>query len=205
LKYEDVSKVVPYREGLSTFFSYAFPIIFLSEKITVYHTIGTLTIIFGTYIILSDGKKIIPRLTKGVLIVTISGIAIPVIGILSKVVVENLHPIVLNFFNYSLVALYVSSASIGLKLKELKETTKYLFKNKKLLGVAFASSFFATVGTLLLFFALKMGNASQVLPLSRTLPLFAVMYGSLFLKEKHGIARFSGAILIVAGMFFLNF
>jgi len=205
LQLEDVSKAIPYREGLSTFLAYALPIIFLFEKLTVYHTIGTLVIIIGTYIILSDGKKIIPKLSKGIMIITISGIAMPVIGVLSKVAVENVNPMTLNFFTYTLVFLYITSTSIYFKPKELKETAKFLFEDKKLLGIAFTSSLLATVGTLFLNFALTMGKASQVLPLSRTLPLFAVIYGSLFLKEKYSKVRFFGAALIVAGMFLINF
>ncbi|KYO66146.1 EamA family transporter [Thermovenabulum gondwanense] len=50
------------------------------------------------------------------------------------------------------------------------------------------------------FYALKEGNVSLVVPLSATYPLFALLFGILFLKESLALNKIVGALIVILGI-----
>jgi transporter family protein len=55
------------------------------------------------------------------------------------------------------------------------------------------------VSSLFLFRALKLGNASRVVPLDRLSLVFAILIGAVFLKEKVGWHVIAGGALMAIG------
>jgi len=64
--------------------------------------------------------------------------------------------------------------------------------------------FFGILGLFLYFVALKQDAASRVVPLVNIFPLFTAGYSVLLLNEKLTSMRILGIILIVAGLFCIN-
>lgn len=56
------------------------------------------------------------------------------------------------------------------------------------------------IGQFALFVALKNGEASAVAPVAAAFPLITALGAAIFLGERFGIVRISGALLIVAGV-----
>lgn len=64
--------------------------------------------------------------------------------------------------------------------------------------------FGAILGQLFYFYALKEGEASKVVPIASTFPLFTAFFAFLFLGEKFQWQRLLGAAFIVSGMILLR-
>lgn len=58
----------------------------------------------------------------------------------------------------------------------------------------------ALIGHLAYFYALRAGEASQVVPVVSAFPVVAVILGVLFLGESPGVTRWAGVTLIVLGV-----
>ena len=63
----------------------------------------------------------------------------------------------------------------------------------------------AAVGIYIYFNALTGSSASKIVPLTAIYPLFTCFYGFLFLKEDFSMEKIIGTILIIAGVFVLNY
>ncbi len=72
-------------------------------------------------------------------------------------------------------------------------------------GLLIAGGFLASiVGQIFFYHALKDGEASLVVPLAASYPLVAFILGTIFLGEKVTLAKLSGMLLVVAGVFLLK-
>jgi len=72
-------------------------------------------------------------------------------------------------------------------------------------GLLIAGGFLASIlGQICFYHALKDGEASLVVPLAASYPLIAFMLGTIFLGEKITLAKLSGMLLVVLGVFFLK-
>jgi len=203
LKYGDVSKLIPYREMITILLSFILALSFLSEKVNIFDFIGVIFIIIGGYVILTDGKIVIPKKTKGILFMSIDAIFLAIYGIIAKSATFTIEPIWITLFMYIFIALFLALINFGVNFSDQVKTFQRLFENKKLLLVSFGASLSAALGTLSLITALSIGDAAKVLPISKILPLFVVLIGWFSLKEKHGIARLIGAIIICLGIYFM--
>lgn len=201
LKYGDVSKLIPYREMFTILLSFVLAIILLLESVSLFDVIGTICIIIGGYIILTDGKIIIPKKSKGILFMSIDGILLAIYGIIAKTATLTVEPILVSLFMYVFITLFLIIINFCVGFTNQIKTIKNLFMSKRLLMISLGASLSASLGTLSLITALSIGNAAEVLPLSRILPLFVVLIGWLGLKEEHGFVRFIGSIFIFLGMY----
>ena len=72
-------------------------------------------------------------------------------------------------------------------------------------GLLIAGGFLASIlGQICFYHALKYGEASLVVPLAASYPLIAFILGTIFLGEKITLAKLSGMLLVVLGVFFLK-
>lgn len=69
------------------------------------------------------------------------------------------------------------------------------------LTAGFLASF---VGQITLYHALKIGNASQVVPLAATYPLVTFILSIIFLGEAITLPKIAGVLLVISGIFFLR-
>ena len=63
----------------------------------------------------------------------------------------------------------------------------------------------AVLGIFLYFNALSNSSASKIVPLTAVYPLFTCFYAYIFLKEDFSTEKIIGTVLIVAGVFILNY
>jgi uncharacterized membrane protein len=173
------------------------------EEVTMFDILGVILIMIGGYVILTDGKIVIPKKSTGILLMSIDGILLAIYGIIAKSATFSIEPILITLFMYIFITLFLAIVNFSVNFSDQVKTFQNLFKNKKLLLVSFGASLSASLGTLSLIIALSIGNAAKVLPVSRILPLFVVLIGWFGLKEKHGLSRFVGAICICFGMYFM--
>lgn len=204
LKFGDVSKLIPYRDAIVVLLSFFLAVVLLSEKFVALDFTGVLVIVLGGYIVWTDGKIIIPKKSPGLVLIAASAVFLALNGVVVKSAVRDISPLALSFFMYALVALYFVLISFAFRRKEMSETINLLCAEKKIILPIFGASLAATFGVVFQFYALSMQNAAKVLPVSGTLPLFAALIGWLALKEKHGVARVIGAILLIAGIYILQ-
>ena len=206
VKQEQVSKIVPYGRSMTTFLSFLFAVVLLGEIATINDFLGTLAIVIGTYVILGDGKilKIEFVKSKAIVLMTIQAITLSIVGVVSKTATSFIDPFLLNLFTYFFAMIYFVFLNLAINYKNVIKTTRIILSDKIAVIPTIASSAFATVGTLFLLIALKIGNAAEVLPASGALPLFVVIFGWLGLQESHWKSRLIGAGLIVAGIYGLS-
>ncbi|NOR85203.1 EamA family transporter [archaeon] len=203
IKIEDVSKIIPYRDAIVTKLSFILAIIILKETTTLTNIFGILAIVFGGYIVWTDGKIIKPKFTKGLVLIGISAVCLALYGIIAKISLITISPYLLSFFMYTLITAYMITTNLIFNKKKLNETRKIITTNKKLILLILLASITAVTGVTALFFALSIENASKVLPIAGTLPLFAAIMGKKFLNESHGKERIIGAAIIITGIFLL--
>ncbi len=203
MKTADVSKAVPLGHGLTIVLAFIFSILLLKEIATLGDVFGTIMIVIGIYTVLTNGKLEMPKMSKELMLIILWAVTLALWGIMSKPATNIIDPSVLNFLMYAFTALNFLVINSIKDFKRFSNLGKTILSNGKLLGFTLLSSFFASVGTFLLFLALTMGNASEILPISRTIPLFAILWGWLILKERHYKIRFIGSLLIVLGIFLI--
>lgn len=204
LKFGDVSKLIPFHNTTTALLSFFLAIFLLSEKFISLDFLGVLIIIIGGYIIWTDGKLIVPAKTVGIVLIAISGVFIALNGIAAKYLVASMHPVFMSFYMYSFTAFYFVIVVLLFKREEMLKTLRAIFSSARFFTMTMLASVFAVAGITMLFFALSVQTAAKVLPIIGTLPLFAALIGWLILKEKHGIARVFGSILLVIGVYVLS-
>ncbi len=204
LKVGEVSKLIPYRDAIVVLLSFFLAILILSEKFVSLDFLGVIIIILGGYIVWTDGKIILPKKSAGIVLIAASAILLSLIGIVAKIGVGTMNPLLLSLYMYFLDTIYVVLFSLATKRKQLIETINVVRSEKKLIGLILAASIAAPLGVAFQFYALLMQNAAKVLPVSGTLPLFAALIGWLVLKEKHGMTRVFGAIFLIVGIYILS-
>ena len=201
IKSGDISKLIPYRDAIVTILSFILAITLLKETVTTTDILGVIAIALGGYIVLTDGKLAIPKISKGITLIGASAIFLSLYKVTSKISVLQIEPLNLTFFMYLFVAIYFITANILFNRKNLKKTAIIITKDKKYSILIVFASTIAVLGILSLFWALAIEKATKVLPITGTLPLFAVIMGKKLLNEKHGKERIIGTILILIGIF----
>jgi len=79
-----------------------------------------------------------------------------------------------------------------------------LLPPKTILYIILGGFFGGGIGLLLYFFALKNGDASRLVPLVATYPLFTSFFSLIILKEEFSLAKILGTILIIGGIFLIQ-
>lgn len=177
-------------------------IVFLEEKVSMLGVAGIGLTTLGLYII--NLKKIS---LKGILEpirsirtdvhtqwAILALISVGIFYILDKVGVENIHPmnyaILTNIFGWFIYSAYILST------RSKKQILKPWQNNR--LNI-FWAALFASLNYPLLLFALQISNVSYINAFKQVSVVIAVVFGSVFLKEKSGKIRLFAALLILAG------
>ena len=77
--------------------------------------------------------------------------------------------------------------------------------HKRTLGILFLIGLFQAIGLLVHNTALSLGPVPSVIAIKRSSILFAVMWGVIFLRERHVGERLAGALLMMIGIGILGF
>ena len=120
--------------------------------------------------------------------------------ILEKTGLKEVDPLTGLFIRSAVVFSIILIAFIALgKTGEIQniDTTTILY-----LGAGGISA--GLVGHLLYYYALKEGEASEVVPVTSIYPLIALVLAVVFLGEKVGLQKLAGAILIVLGVILIK-
>ncbi len=204
LKFGDVSQLIPFREAITILLSFFLAILLLSERTTVQDFIGTLVIMVGVYILLTGGKIVFPKFSKSIVFIGISGMLIAAFSVMFKPLVALAHPSLANLYLYVFVFLLLLAFNLLVKPRNQLRTFELILKDKRVLLFSLAASLSATLGTLALFYGLSIGNATEVLPVARALPVFAALIGWVTLKEKAGFTRLIATVIIFGGVYLIS-
>ncbi|MEC9382114.1 MAG: EamA family transporter [Thermodesulfobacteriota bacterium] len=120
--------------------------------------------------------------------------------IFEKLSLQSMSPLFVLFVRFVLVtSLFVP---IFITSNEAFSVDQLSFRNLMLILIP---GILAVVGIYLYFNALAGSSASKIVPLTAIYPLFTCFYAFIFLKEDFTTEKIVGTILIVAGVFILNY
>jgi DME family drug/metabolite transporter len=199
LDFIGVSRAVPI-SSIYPLFTIFFSFLFFNEKISLIVFIGALIIILGIWILFKEEKSNFSNNKKGyfaaILCALLWGLSISLMGealkFLDSIIVNTLRTIILSIFFIFLMFIN----NIRRKISKIK--IKICF----ILGLA---GFIALgLGWISLSIGLILIGAAKAVPISSITPLFSLIIGKIFLKEKIGINIVIGAIIIFIGVIFIN-
>ena len=120
--------------------------------------------------------------------------------IFEKLSLQSMSPLFVLFVRFVLVtSLFVP---IFITSNQAFSIDQLSFRNLMLILIP---GILAVVGIYLYFNALAGSSASKIVPLTAIYPLFTCFYAFIFLKEDFTTEKIVGTILIVAGVFILNY
>ena len=120
--------------------------------------------------------------------------------IFEKLSLHSMSPLYVLFIRFVLVtSLFVPIFITSNQALNLDQLT---LKNLMLILIP---GILAVIGIYLYFKALADSSASKIVPLTAIYPLFTCFYAFIFLKEDFTTEKIIGTILIVAGVFILNY
>jgi DME family drug/metabolite transporter len=195
-----VSRAVPI-SSIYPLFTIFFSFLFFNEKISLIVFIGALIIILGIWILFKEEKSNFSNNKKGyfaaILCAILWGLSISLMGealkFLDSLIVNTLRVIILSIFFIFLMIFN----NIRRRIFKIKIKTCFI------LGLA---GFIALgLGWISLSIGLILIGAAKAVPISSITPLFSLIIGKIFLKEKFGINIVIGAIIIFIGVIFINF
>ena len=120
--------------------------------------------------------------------------------IFEKISLKELDPIFVLVVRFVIITCMI--LPFFLTSTNFNQLSTLSFKNLMLIVIP---GILAVVGIYLYFNALVGSSASKIVPLTATYPLFTCFYGYLFLKEEITIEKVIGTILIIVGVFVLNY
>ncbi|MEM2178872.1 MAG: EamA family transporter [Candidatus Methanomethylicaceae archaeon] len=194
-----VSRAVPI-SSIYPLFTILFSFLFFNERISLIVFIGALIIVLGIWILYKGEKTNYSSNKKGyfaaILCAILWGLSISLMGealkFLDSLIVNTLRTIVLSIFFIFLMIFN----NIRRKIFNMKFRTCFI------LGLA---GFIALgLGWISLSIGLILIGAAKAVPISSITPLFSLIIGKMFLKEKIGINIVIGAIIIFIGVIFIN-
>lgn len=197
LKKKDAQVYVPYTQSAELLLIFVAAVIFLGEVVSTFNIGGIALILSGIYIILLKKGAKFPKIDYILFFMLIAAGLVAVYSLLVKILVSEVSPI-------SLAIMVYFSAFLFTFVFQLLFRRKVLFgSNMKLYKVA-VSSFLGAMGTLLLFTALTMGNASKVYPLAGLQSVFVFFIALIFLKERFYWYKLAGTVLVLFGIYFVS-
>jgi len=207
----DVSKVMPYLQAAQVLLTFFFSLLLFSEPFNILNLAGILLIILGMYAVLSRKGFRAPRLDKAFYYVLIIVALHLGYWLLAKQVLFDAQPISVGLAMYLsggffLAVFYLVSkakANASASRDALPAGLKPVHEKQKILTVAIAAVF-GSMGTFLLFTALKVGFASKVYSLAALQPVFISIIALIFLREKWYLQRIIGTVLVCAGIFLIS-
>lgn len=185
--------------GAASFLGVAIAVIFLGEKLTAPIALGVAALIAGVLLLAHEGRK-----TKWNPIYLLT----PLAAALLYSIMSNLYKAGLDIIPDAFLAgaIGMTAALCAMILFVVPEVRKNKLPGipiiKKALPLFAIAGAINTLGIVLQFEALKLGQVSVVHPILNAQPLFATAYGYLFLKqhEKITLHVVLGAVTVVAGI-----
>ncbi|NIS62063.1 MAG: EamA family transporter [Proteobacteria bacterium] len=204
----DLSLVYPIARS-APIFVLILAIWFLGENLSLPGILGILTVVFGAYIIgfptFSVTHFVRPiRLLKvlkdrSYQLAWLTALIISLYSVNDKVGVRYVHPFLYLYLVHMLTCIlfspYVLMRKKASLFQELKENKSPIILG----GIMIPSSY------LLILYAMTMGNVSYIVAVRQLSIVFAVLLGTLLLKEKHGLVRFLASLCIFSGVFLISY
>ena len=196
LKTGDVNRVAPIDKS-STVLAMLMSFIFLGEQLTAYKIIAMVLIGIGTLMMSIHTGKRGSKAGRWMIFAWMSAIFAALTSILAKIGVQNVNS---NLGTAIRTAVVLVMAWIVVAAKGKKNVFSGLG------GKAFVFIALSAVSTaaswLCYYYALKIGDASVVVPIDKLSILAVVLFSRIFLKEKLTAMSSAGLVLIVAGTVF---
>lgn len=200
--YHDLSLAYPLTK-IIPFFTLLLGIFILKEQVSMNAFLGIFLILLGAYSIHLKNfsfknfiNPIISLKSKGSMFALLTAIISAFYGLVSKISLEVLNPVVFVYLGFFLSFLFYSL--IFFFNKELLKNIKTEFKEykKSIITIGLLDIF----GYFLVLIALIGNKLSYIFALRQMSIIFAVLLGSKVLKEKYGNTRFISSIIILIGI-----
>lgn len=191
LETKNVNVVIPINQS-SIILVFLFGMLFLGEEVTAVDAVAVTVIFLGAYGILSNKRWELPKLDRGLVLLFWMVFFASLWAVVTKFALAETGAIELAITMYFFSSLFTfaytpfHNGNGGIKLPK----------------IAF-SAFFGSVGTLLLYLALAVENASRVYPVSGIQSVFILLISTIFLREKLTWNTAAGTMLVVLGIYLL--
>lgn len=199
MRHLDVSVVAPFFNLGTAFTAFAAVIVF-RERLTLVDVLGITLLVLGGYILELKGKNLLQPIKEVIKSTSIhyllGGVGLFSVGyILAKYILETVQPV--PFFFYQQIGALIIFLTITFFVYGGARDIKEGFKNAKWLIPVMA--ILLIFENILMFEALKTGDASLVVPIYRMWTLWAVIFGGRILHENHLLKRATASILMILG------
>ncbi len=195
MKTKDVTTILPYKLSSEILIVFIASMFLFNEKVNMFNYMGVFLILIGIYTILSPSFKI-PKLDEGIFLTFLAVVFMSGYYLLVKKFLFDIEPInlaIMMYFSTTLILLIY-------QLLSKRAIKSFNVKSSKIV----ISAFFASIGTLFLYSALAIGNASKIYPLQALVPVFTFLIAFIFLREKFYWNKLIGTIIIIFGIFLVS-
>ena len=196
----DLSQVYPLMRGIGAMLVPIIGVVFLGEHVAVVGWMGIAILLAGIFIQSRNGKAApLGSAAGGMLPVLFAcGIGLCITGytIVDKLAVQHISPL-------ALIQLQHLAYILALGWKALRSgnmRSEWSINWKTIL----IGSVIAPGSYLLFLFAMSLGEVAKLGPIRESGIVFGTLFGILFLKEKQGLMRIVGAVMITAGVVLLR-
>lgn len=199
MRHLDCSVVAPFF-NIGTAFTALMAVVIFRERLTPVDLVGISLLVLGGYVLELRSKNLLQPIKDVIksdsFHYLFGGVFIFSLGyLLSKYILASMEPV--PFFVYQQVGALIVFAMITFFVYRGFSDIKSGLKNGKWLLPLMAV--LVIIENLLLFEALKKGEASLVIPLYRTWTLWAVIFGGRILHENHLLKRSLSSVLMILG------
>ncbi len=192
LQKRDVEEVVPYLQSAAILFLFITSAALFRESVTFTQIFGVFLIIAGVWSILAGGFSI-PKIDRTIWLVLVIVVIAGAYALLVKKLLFDVRPVDLAITMYF-------SAAFAIAVYQAVRGRWEKFKVDKRTPRIFFGAVFGGLGTLILYSALALGDASRIYPMSGLESVFVFVLAALFLKEKFSWSRLVGVVLVCSGI-----
>ena len=171
---------------------FVFSIILLAETVDLIDTIAVILLFLGAYVVLSNKNLEIPKIDSNLILLFCMVFFASFWAIITKMALDFTKAVELAITMYYFSSLFTFIYSVFDKRNLKVELPKIAI-----------SAVFGSTGTLLLYLALAMENASKVYPISGLQSVFLFLIAAIFLKEKFNWNTIIGTIMVILGIYLI--
>jgi len=193
LKTTNVNVIMPLNQS-AVLFVFLFAVFFLNEAVDLFDYIAVMLVFLGSYVIVSNKKLEMPRLDPGLVLIIIMVLFASLWAISAKVLVSTIEPISLA------ITMYYFSSVFTFAYSFLNNKEKSEIEIPKIALTALFGSF----GTLLLYLAFAIENASKVYSIGGIRSVFVFFIAAIFLKEKFNLNVIIGTLMVILGIYLIS-
>jgi len=199
LKKKDLQEAIPFLHSGTILLVFIFSLILFNESANILNYLGVFIILLGIHLLLSKNKLKLPKLDKPLIMLFIAILLLSIYWLLTKNFLFEIEPInlVIPMFLFSAITMALAFPKLN-SISSMAVNSK--ITNKKSI---FAASLFGSLATILIYFALSIGDSSKVNPLIGLQLAFIFFIGLVFFKERPHVNRIIGTIFIILGTYFI--